>query len=200
MKIKKIVDMCRREGTVKIMIDENGVQWLSNSYACYPLYEVPELSKDEFFTVFDFSAKQREDTVFARAEFPSSLSTKDFFPGELLCEKLSPNMPFGSKLLIPFKTTSGIKFLDSEYLAPLADETEIEVYVREPAKGEPYFAVKIGMCLRAIIMPFNAVNKSFVDNIAKIYSLCKDALFNKAAEEECQVGAFDVRMSERLGE
>lgn len=191
MKIKKIVDICRREGVARIYDDEKEVQWLSCGYACYPLYEVPELSEDEFFTVFDFSVKQREETIFERAEFPLYLSTKDFFPGELLCEKLSPNIPFGSKLLIPFKTTSGIKFLDSEYLAPLADETEIEVYVREPANGEPYFAVKVGMCLRAIIMPFNAINKSFVDNIAKIYSLCKNALYNKEAEEACQIGAFE---------
>jgi hypothetical protein len=47
------------------------------------------------------------------------------------------------------------------------------------------------MCLRAIIMPFNAVNRSFVDDIGKIYSLCKSALYNKAAEEPRQIGAFD---------
>ena len=109
-----------------------------------------------------------------------------------LCEKLSPDIPFKSSLLVPFNNTNGIKFLDSEYLAPFAGETSmIEVYERESASGEHYFAVKIGMCLRAIIMPFNAVNKSFVDNIAKIYSLCKNALFNKEAEEACQIGAFD---------
>lgn len=191
MKIKKVVDICRREGVARIY-DANNTQWLSCGYACYPLYEVPELSEDEFFTIFDFTTKQRENTVFARTQFPSHLSRSDVVLGEELCEKLSPNIPFGSRLLIPFKTTSGIKFLDSEYLAPFAGENnEIEVYERLSASGEPYFAVKIGMCLRAIIMPFNAVNKSFVDNIATIYSLCKDALFNKAAEEACQIGAFD---------
>lgn len=192
MKIKKIVDICRREGVARIYDDEKEVQWLSCGYACYPLYEVPELSEDEFFTIFDFSAKQREDTVFGRAAFPSSLSTLDFYPGERLCEKLSPNIPFGSRLLIPFSTARGIKFLDSEYLAPFADEgNEIEIYERVSGKGEPYFAIKIGMCLRAIITPFNAVNKSFVDNIEKIYHLCRSALYNKEAEEERQIGAFD---------
>ena len=192
MKIKKIVDICRREGVARIYEDSHETQWLSCGYACYPLYEVPELSEDEFFTVFDFSAKQREDTVFARCAFPSSLSTADFSEAEILCEKLSPNIPFGSRLLIPFKTVGGIKFLDSEYLAPFADEgNEIEIYERVSGKGQPYFAIKIGMCLRAIITPFNAVNKSFVDNIEKIYSLCKAALYNKEAEEECQIGAFD---------
>ena len=192
MKIKKIVDICRREGVARIYVDSHETQWLSCGYASYPLYEVPELSEDEFFTVFDFSAKQREDTIFERAEFPTSLSTQDVVLNERLCEKLSPNIPFGSRLLIPFKTVGGIKFLDSEYLAPFADESaEIEIYERISGKGQPYFAVKIGMCLRAIITPFNAVNKSFVDNIEKIYSLCKAALYNKEAEEECQIGAFD---------
>ena len=192
MKIKKIVDICRREGVARIYDDANEIQWLSCGYACYPLYEVPELSEDEFFTIFDFSAKQREDTVFARTAFPSSLSTSDFTETEILCEKLTPNIPFESRLLIPFKTIGGIKFLDSEYLAPFADENaQIEIYERVSAKGEPYFAVKIGMCLRAIIMPFNAINKSFVDNIEKIYSLCRSALYLKEAEEERQIGAFD---------
>ena len=192
MKIKKIVDICRREGVARIYEDANDTQWLSCGFACYPLYEVPELSEDEFFTIFDFSDKQRNETIFERAEFPAFLNTFDTTPGELLCEKLSPNIPFGSRLLIPFKTVSGIKFLDSEYLAPFAGETnKIEVYERASAKGEPYFAVKIGMCLRAIIMPFNAVNKSFVDNIAEIYSLCKNALYDKEAKEACQIGAFD---------
>ena len=192
MKIKKVVDICRREGVARIYEGANDTQWLSCGFACYPLYEVPELSEDEFFTIFDFTDKQRNETIFERTAFPSSLSALDVYPGEELCEKLSPNIPFGSRLLIPFKTTSGIKFLDSEYLAPFAGETKgIEVYERVSAKGEPYFAVKIGMCLRAIIMPFNAVNRSFVDNIAKIYSLCKNALFNKEAEEACQIRAFD---------
>lgn len=192
MKIKKIVDICRREGVARIYDDAHEIQWLSCGYACYPLYEVPELSEYEFFTIFDFTEKQREETIFERSAFPSHLSTSDFLPGDQLCEKLSPNIPFSTKLLIPFSTASGIKFLDSEYLAPFAGEiNNIEVYERISAKGEPYFVVKIGMCLRAIIMPFNAVNQSFVDDIGKIYSLCKSALYNKAAEEVSQIGAFD---------
>lgn len=192
MKIKKIVDICRREGVAKIYDDEKGVQWLSCGFACYPLYEVPELSEDEFFTIFDFTPKQRENTVFGHTEFPSSLSTLDVYPNESLCEELSPNIPFGSRLLIPYSTASGIKFLDSEYLAPFADErNNIEIYERISKQGDPYFAVKVGMCLRAIITPFNAVNKSFVDNIENIYSLCRSALYKKEAGEARQIGAFD---------
>ena len=192
MKIKKIVDICRREGVARISKGANGTQWLSCGYACYPLYEIPELSEDNFFTIFDFSPKQREDTLFERVEIPMTISTLDFYEDEELCEKLTPNIPFGSKLLIPFSTLSGIKFLDSEYLAPLADEIKnIEVYERTPRTGEPYFAVKVGMSLRALIMPFNAVNKPFVENIEKIYSLCKNALYKKEAEEARQIGAFD---------
>ena len=190
MKIKKIVDMCRREGVVRIYDDGHGVQWITNGFACYPLYDVPELSEDEFFTVFDFTEKQRNETVFQRCALPASLSVNDFVIGERLCERLSPNIPYGSKLLIPYSTAEGIKFLSDEYLAPLAgDSGEIEVYERVSGKGEHYFAVKVGMSLRAIVSPFNAINKSFVDNIAKICSLCRDALITKDTEE--QLSAFD---------
>lgn len=197
MKIKKIVDICRHEGVARISKDTRGIQWLSCGYACYPLYEIPELSEDNFFTIFDFSPKQREDTLFERTEHPMALSTSDFYDDEELCERLTPNIPFGSKLLIPFSTLSGIKFLDSEFLAPLADEIKnVAVYERTPRNGEPYFAVKVGMSLRALIMPFNAVNKPFVENIEKIYSLCKNALYKKEAEEARQIGAFDGERDE----
>ena len=192
MKIKKVVDICRREGVARIYEGTKDTQWLSCGFACYPLYGVPALSEDEFFTIFDFTEKQREETIFERSAFPSHLSTSDFLPSDQLCEKLSPNIPFSTKLLIPFSTASGIKFLDSEYLAPFAGEiNNIEVYERISKNGENYFVVKIGMCLKAIIMPFNAVNESFVDNIEKIYALCKNALYKKEVEEVCQIGAFD---------
>lgn len=188
MKIKKIVDMCRREGVVKIHDGENGMQWISNGYACYPLYDVPEMSEDEFFTVFDFSAKQRDETIFQRADMPESVSFSDFDATERLCEKLTPSIPYGSRLLIPYKTVRGIKFLDAEYLDPLIGESGAsEVFERVNKKGEPYFAIKVGMCLRAIVMPFNAVNRSFVDNIEKIYSLCRASL----DKEDHQISAFD---------
>lgn len=188
MKIKKIVDMCRREGVVRIYDGEGGTQWISNGYACYPLYDVPELSEDEFFTVFDFSAKQRDETVFQRTTLPESMSFKDFDVTERECEKLSPSIPYGSRILIPYKTVRGIKFLDSEFLAPLIGESgESEVFERLSDKGEPYFAIKVGMCLRAIVMPFNAVNRSFVENIEQIYLLCRTSL----DREDKQLSAFD---------
>lgn len=189
MKIKKIVDMCRRDGMVRILKDKNGIQWLSNGYACYPLYNVPELSEDNFYTIFDFNEKQRNETVFSCYAFTDSFDTADTTPTEEPCEKLSPCIPYGSLLLVPFSTASGIKFLDDKYLAPLAGESGgVEVYERTNSRGEPYFAVKVGMSLRAIITPFNAVNKSFVDNIGEIYALCKKALIFKDSE---QIGMFD---------
>ena len=97
MKIKKIVNICRRESVARIYVDVNDTQWLSCGYACYPLYEVPELSEDEFFTVFDFTDKQRDETIFERVAFPSNLSVSDSYPGETLCEKLSPNIPSGTR-------------------------------------------------------------------------------------------------------
>lgn len=188
MKIKKIVDMCRREGVVKIYDGEDDTQWISNGYACYPLYDVPELSEDEFFTVFDFSAKQRDETIFQRADLPESVSFNDVDATERLCEKLTPSIPYGSRLLIPYETVRGIKFLDAEYLDPLIGESGAsEVFERVNKKGEPYFAIKVGMCLRAIVTPFNAVNRSFVDNIEKIYSLCRASL----DKEDHQISAFD---------
>ena len=77
MKIKKVVDICRREGVVRVYEDKNNVQWISNGYAYYPLYDIPNLSEDEFFTIFDFTDKQRNETIFERTQFPSFINSDD---------------------------------------------------------------------------------------------------------------------------
>ena len=67
----------------------------------------------------------------------------------------------------------------------------MEIYERVSKKGEHYFVVKIGMCVRAIVTPFNAINKSFVDNISTIHALCREALITKEATETVQLSAFE---------
>ena len=67
----------------------------------------------------------------------------------------------------------------------------MEIYERVSKKGERYFAVKIGMCVRAIVAPFNAINKSFVDNISTIHSLCREALITKDATDTVQLSALE---------
>ena len=178
MKIKKIVDICRKEGYVKLFTDESGVQWLGCNQALFPLFGMPKLDGDTFFTVFDFTPKQKEETVFNSCPLSDDFYTGDFCPnGEWLCEELSPCLPYGSRILVPFRSMLGIGFVDSKLLDPLSDERhDLEIYERMSKVGDRYYAVKFGMCLRAVILPFNAVSKVFVDNIEEILTLCKDAL------------------------
>ena len=187
MKIKKIVDICRREGFIKIFTDESGVQWLGCAEALYPIYDAPKFNADEFFTVFDFTEKQKAETVFNSCPLSDDLCTDDMCINEWLCEELSPNIPFGSRLLIPLRSDYGIGFIDSKFLDPFSDEKHsLEIFERISGKGDRYYAVKVGMCLRAIITPFNAINKPFVDNIEEIYRLCKDTL-DKREDKDVQL-------------
>jgi len=199
MKIKKIVDLCRRNGVAQIYKDKTDTQWLGDGYALYPLYGIPKLNEDEFFTTFDFTAKQRNKMLFAERKFPEVYCSSDFCADEERCQEHTLKIPFGSRLLIPYTTRDGIKFLDSAYVAPFeGEDSEIEVYERKSESGEMYFAIKVGMILRAIVMPFNAINESFVDKIKEIYLLCEVSLQNKnnGMPMAKQLGVFDDKNSE----
>ena len=45
MKIKKLIDLCKKRGCFYLFEDER-VQWLSDGVALYPLYNVPEFDEE----------------------------------------------------------------------------------------------------------------------------------------------------------
>ena len=99
----------------------------------------------------------------------------------------------------PYKTEAGVICLVGSYLEPLRDEMEArEVYLRYTKDGKPYFAVKVGMLLYAIVMPAKGISFEFVDKLGEMYEMCKTAmeLEEKRFEAEKAKAAEQIRMED----
>ncbi len=82
--------------------------------------------------------------------------------------------------IVPIKTERGLKFIDNRYLMPFADINRNDLFItlRIGTDGTEYFAIKQGLLLVGIIMPYDVVNKNFVDKLRQLYILSDMALSN----------------------
>lgn len=186
MKIKKLIDLCKKRGLFHLFEDERA-QWLSDGVALYPLYNVPGFDEETLCRTFDITEKQQEKIVFRHEmRLPSQYCFDDFTDGEVMCVQSPVIINGGSHGLIACKTSQGVMFLDRKYLVPLEDTAEgmLEIFERTTKDGQIYFAAKSGFMLLAVIMPYDAINETFVKQLKTLCEQCEVALFNKQSREQ----------------
>ena len=180
MKIKRIIDLCKKSGSCTLC-QQGELQWISDGYSMYPMFELPTFDQISLFNTYDFTEKQKDKIIYRHENhMPEEICFDDISTEETMAEPLRIWIQTGDRELIPYKTTEGIKFVDSRYLDPLRDSDQgyLELYERHNKNGI-YFAAKIGMILSGIILPYDAISKEFVDDIRLIAQQCEIALFNK---------------------
>ena len=188
MIIKHVISLCKRDRRMTLYDDCGGksaVQWLGTSGAIYPLQHMPQLNENNIFTAFDITAKQADKILFLRAALPTTVDFRDVAECENALETADIEIGFGGTLLLPLHTSQGIRFIDKAYLRPLADcdEDMLMFYERQTKDGELYIAVKVGMILAAVIVPFDVVNEKFVEKLREITKDCAITLSHKKAKE-----------------
>ena len=72
MKIKKIVDICKKSHQVTILNEKEGIQWLGDGVAFYPLYDAPFFDTESLFATFYIKEKQKENIIFRQEQTPES--------------------------------------------------------------------------------------------------------------------------------
>lgn len=178
MKFKKAVSICKSHKTM-ILYEDGKKQWLSDRAAAYPLFEIPELTEKGLQRICDITDKQWENIIFMKSEMPDGYNFKDTDEGESLCEIGGMAVAYKGKMITPVHTEEGILFIDGRYLEPFSDTPERELYLRETKTGIKYFAVKLGMLIYGIIMPYKDINEEFTAQLQKVYESCKIAAENK---------------------
>lgn len=79
----------------------------------------------------------------------------------------------------------GVIFIQSMYLSPLEDESELlELYERKTRDGRTYIAAKAGFMLRAVIFPVDVINENFVKHLGNLIRECQRALYKKGTKDE----------------
>lgn len=177
MEIKKIINLCKKSGQLRIYGNE-GKQWISDGYAMFPLYGLPEFDEETICTAYDISAKKAEKMhISFDLNLPSTLDFSDDVENEMQCER--GEAIFGA--LVPITTSHGIEFIQSKYLTPFSDHDDkmLFIYERTSANGGTYFAVKDGFMLIGIIAPYDCINAEFVKRLKDICNQCEISLYNK---------------------
>ena len=119
MKIKKIIDLCKKSGTL-CLYEGAAAQWISDGSAFYPLYDVPGFDENTLCRTFDITEKQQSKIRFGFDVYlPAAYCFDDHTEGEILCEQSPVSIGQGTSVLIACRTTRGIMFLDRKYLVPL---------------------------------------------------------------------------------
>ena len=184
MKIKKVESICKSDKRI-FLYEGNGVQWIGNGQAAYPLHNMPVLNESTIFTLFDVAEKDREKYQLRTEPLPEALDFNDSAETEALIDRIPITLSTQGLNVVPATGSSGIIFVETRYLAPFAkQEPGFELYERLTKSGKPYIAVKSGLFLIGIICPSNIINPQFIDDLEYIASLSRVALNNAIDDEE----------------
>lgn len=154
MKIKAVEAICKAQKTI-ILMESGGRQWISNGSALFPLYNLPHLSQENIFTMFDIPEDKRDKYYFEQRDgLPSGLCFDDTVESEQPITRGMISIVLHGRILEPLQTSVGILYINQRYLAPFDDaKNGIELYERADANGRIYIVVKDGMLLCGVILP-----------------------------------------------
>lgn len=154
MIIKKIAALCKSVKGVTLFDDEeNGIQWITDGYAVYPLYDMPRMDEKTILAVLDVPGDKRGEFRVRSTKLPSTLNFRDDDDRERMLPEMDIGIVFRNRKMLPARTSRGLWFMNPKYLEPLNDLDGFEIYERKGKDGNIYFAIKTGFMLQAIIMP-----------------------------------------------
>lgn len=173
MRIKPIISLCKSRNIMELFYDpDRDSQWLSNDIGLYLVDEFSRTTTDQICNINDMSQKQKDNMeLIDRNELPDILNYDD------ISDEESPAYPYELRLnmngesLVLFKTVDGVFYINSDYLKPLSNIPDEELfYMLRKYQDGYYLAVKVGMFLKAIIF-LNVLNTRGINMLNEIHSL-----------------------------
>lgn len=172
MKIKSVESLLKQTKYIALYDDDDKCQWVSNGRAYYPLRNMPWLDEESIFTMLDVPADKREKYIFHHFDkLPTILDFSDIIHGERLFDRDLIMLSMDGNEIEPLKPSSGVVFLDTQYLKPFADERSVELYERKNESTGTYIAVKSGLLLLGLIKPAPILNETFVEMLNDLLDL-----------------------------
>lgn len=187
MKIKTVASLCKKHKRViilerEIMGEDFVQQYLSDGVGIYPVFGLPRLDKKTILTIFDVAAEEHEKWHVSVVPAPAKWNLRDDDDRETLVEHRYNPIVHTGRVIQPVEAPCGTVFLNASYMDPVQDVKELQLYVRETAGGEPYFAVKSGLMLQAVILPVAVIDETFIEEQRKMLYGCDRIMRRGAAE------------------
>lgn len=189
MKIKSIAAICKKNKNIAIFERYNDggdlvTQYIGDGSAVYPVIGLPPLDAESLLTIFDVPEKDRDNYFVKTLGIPAGISFEDTDATERQVERETLSIIYSGKTLKPIRTTRGLVFIESRYLAPVNDVLDVlELYERRTAEGAPYIVAKAGFLLQAVIMPYDVINQQFVESLQGLTRECEFTLSEKERKE-----------------
>lgn len=184
MKIKKAISICEGSGQLYLYDTETGDQWVSNGPAAYRMEGSPQLTVEQLCNLYDITGKKLEKVFVKQEPAPESICWED------ACyefDAVGANMilTIDGHEIQPIFLKEGIIGLDTQYLGPItAKEQFRRIVVRYRSSGIPYFAIKDGLIVQAIIFPyeFKSVAETALQELAD--RVCAGVWHRRATDPE----------------
>lgn len=193
MKLNVIQKICKSSKRIELYSPQSGVQWIGDGGAIYPIYDLPRMSGNSVFTLFDIPEGKRDKiALWQYNELPKKVSFYDYDEGECLMEQGDLSICFGGGYLIPLKSSLGAVYINKKYLEPFKDsESGVQLYERNTSSGAVYIVVKEGLLITGVIFPYDVITDKLVEELGDLYKLSQIGLDNKriligSVHETCQ--------------
>ena len=196
MKIKRVESILKARKTIITYHTADKCQWIGDGSAFYPIYNLPPLTEENIFAMFDIAESKRDKIFFAERELPDNLSFMGADTTEVMLERSEYAINLQGRNLEPLKTSQGVAFIDKRYLSPFENtDNGYELYERTAKSGGIYFAVKSGFLLLGIVAPYDLVSERFIMKLKELLVMSQIVWANKEEqvriEEEQELGLFE---------
>lgn len=147
MIIKNISAIIKSSEAMSAVTDGYGIMWIGDMHSLYPLWGLPVMDNDQLYTLLDIDDKKAEKLT---AVPFYEVNLEDVDGDEVQIERY-PLILSGHMV---YHTSRGAAFVEQRYMRPLNDlKGEVTYWQRVNQHGMLYIAVKVGLLLRAILLP-----------------------------------------------
>lgn len=149
-------------------------QWCSDGVALYNVSAVPKMTPEQFLAIISVEEGEEDKyTVRFKNEFTDLITCNSDYYEEVPAEEFSTDFISCGNVYKVLSAFGGeIVAFDPKYLAPFADNPDVELYCRRPLHGnDRWIAVKYGWLTLGIICPKMKFPESVLSDIRRIMEL-----------------------------
>ena len=160
MKISAIEKICKEAKMIRLFT-VGDVQWVAAGYACYPLFGMPRMSAEQLCGMFDIPEDKRGKFVLDdEIDAPAQYNFEDYDGGEQPLKQSAVSVVVDGVALVPCLTDTGLMWIQPRLFLPFStiktDAGEgVTYHVRKTKGGGRYVAVKLGISLCGLVMPYS---------------------------------------------
>lgn len=174
MKIRKVVDICVKSGSVELRRAPE-CQWVGDGSAQYAFYNLPVLNCENAPTLFDIPP---EKAAMVRTIHGQPNVLCDVYEEEVPIERDMLASRFCPDGLVPFSGRTGLIFIKHKYLTPFKDDDRVFFFERCGC-----IAVKVGITLCAVIAPYKVINEEYLDGLSDYLEDCRKTFWGDKEED-----------------